>query len=111
MLDVLAEAATESAIAVDELKRMDEIKTSKRFDEKIVYAAKLMPPNLRPGGQNPIDRLHELASEGLHSKSEEECLQIFDRCRLVFEYVFSELRVGLEEAKRFLESLKRLSSP
>lgn len=108
LLDVLAEVARGSNFAADELQNIEVVKTSKRFDDKIDYAAKLLPLHLRPGGQNPIDKLHDLASDGLHSKSEEECVQIFDRGRHVFEYVFSELRVGLEEAKKFLEGLKRL---
>ena len=68
----------------EELAKIEDAKTSKRFDDKVSYAAKLMPPHLRPGGENPIDKLHDLASDGLHSKSEEECIQIFDRCRHVF---------------------------
>jgi hypothetical protein len=108
MLDVLAEIASGCGFAGEELARIEGAKTSKRFDDKISYAAKLMPQHLRPGGQNPIDKLHDLASDGLHSKSEDECIQIFDRCRHVFEYVFSELRLGLDERKKFLEGLKQL---
>jgi hypothetical protein len=109
MLDVLAEVAKETGSAPEELKNIDEVKAGKRFDDKITYGAKLMPQHLRPGGLNPVDLLHDLASDGLHSKSEDECVEIFDRCRHVFEYVFSELRVGLDEAKKFHERLKELS--
>jgi hypothetical protein len=108
ILDVLADIASSHDFAGEELAKIEDAKTSKRFDDKISYAAKLMPPHLRPGGKNPIDKLHDLASDGLHSKSEEECIQIFDRCRHVFAYVFSELRIGIDEKKKFLDGLKRL---
>ena len=108
ILDVLADIASSHDFAGEELAKIEDAKTSKRFDDKISYAAKLMPPHLRPGGKNPIDKLHDLASDGLHSKSEEECIQIFDRCRHVFEYVFSELRIGIDEKKKFLDGSKRL---
>jgi hypothetical protein len=73
------------------------------------YAAKLLPPHLRPEAKpNPIDKLHDLTSDGLHSKSEEECIDIFDKARKVFEYVFGNLQVQIEEARAFVQSLGQL---
>jgi hypothetical protein len=109
VLDVLAEAAQEHSFAAEELKKIKSAKTSFRFDDKIDYAAKLLPPHLRPDGKpNPIDVLHDLTSDGLHSKSEEECIDIFDRVRKVFEYVFGNLNVQIEEARAFVKSLEGL---
>jgi hypothetical protein len=82
------------------------------LDDKIEYAAKLLPPHLRPEHRpNPIDVLHDLTSDGLHSKSEEECVEIFDRVRKVFEYVFGNLNVQIEEARTFVKNLEGLKSP
>jgi hypothetical protein len=109
VLDVLAEAAQEYSIAAEELKKIKAAKSSYRFDDKIEYAAKLLPPHLRPAGKpNPIDVLHGLASDGLHSKSEEECIDVFDRVRKVFEYVFGNLNVQIEDARAFVKSLGQL---
>ena len=58
-----------------------------------------------PGGVNPIDKLHDLASDGIHNRSEDECLEIFDRCKASFEYVFRELDVQIEDAKAYIASL------
>jgi hypothetical protein len=58
---------------------------------------------------NPIDKLHELASEGLHSRSEDECIDIFDKCKVVFEYVFGNLRVQIDEARDFVKGLGGLT--
>jgi len=52
--------------------------------------------------------MRDLASDGLHSKSEEECVEIFDRVRKVFEYVFGNLNVRIEEARDFVKSLEGL---
>lgn len=112
MLDVLAQAAREQEhpVAEEELKKIGEIKAARRLDAKIDYAAKLLPEHLKPANlPNPIDILHELASDGLHARSEEECVDIFDGCKEVFEFVFGNLKVKSEEAKNFIESLKRLS--
>jgi hypothetical protein len=109
VLDVLAEAAQEHSFAAEELRKIQEVKASFRFDDKIGYAAKLLPPHLRPEGKpNPIDVLHDLTSDGLHSKSEEECIDIFDKVKKVFEYVFGNLNVQIEEARAFVKSLGQL---
>ena len=92
MLDILHEVAISHNAPEELLKRHVEMKTEKRFATKIEYAGELLPPNLRPAGKpNPIAILHELTSDGIHAKSDEECVEVFDRCRAIFEYVFSKL--------------------
>jgi hypothetical protein len=109
MLDLLAEVARESNFEHEHLAELEEVKKSKRFSDKVTFAAVIIPPTLRPGGQNPIDRLHDIASEGLHSRSEDDCIDIFDRSRAVFEYVFRQLRIRKDEAEAFQESLNKLA--
>jgi hypothetical protein len=112
VLDVLAEAAREHDFAAEELKIIEATKTNHRFDDKITYAANLLPSHLRPKGKpNPIDKLHELTSEGLHSKSEDECLEIFDSVKNVFEYVFGKLTVHIDDARQFVKSLEKIAQP
>jgi hypothetical protein len=108
LLDLLHEAAKDEA-AAEELKKIEEVKKSWRFDDKITYASKLLPAHLTPGGVNPIDRLHDLASDGIHNRTEDECLEIFDRCKTSFEYVFQSLEVEIEDAKAYITSLKPLA--
>jgi hypothetical protein len=38
------------------------------------------------GSPNPIGSLYDLISDGLHERTEEECIEIFDRCKAAFEY-------------------------
>ncbi len=109
LLDLIAQSAKDSGFAED-LKRLDEVKRSRVFDDKITYAAGILPPHLRPGGHNPIDRLHDIASEGIHSRSDDECIDIFDRIRLVFEYLFIELNVSLSKTKEFASKLNELTA-
>jgi hypothetical protein len=53
--------------------------------------------------------LHELASDGLHTKSDEACVAIFDACRRTFEYVFGKLRIETEDAKNFVQGMATLA--
>jgi hypothetical protein len=86
------------------------IKAEKRFSEKVNYAGNLVPAHLRPPGKpNPMQILHELASDALHAKSDEECVEIFDACRKTFEYVFTKMRIETEDAKTFVKELTSLT--
>lgn len=109
LLDLIAEAARQSGFAEDELKKLDQVKQSRRFDDKVTYAADILPPHLKPQGINPIDRLHDITSEGLHSRPDGECIDIFDVSRRVFEYFFRKLQVDSTEAKEFVKDLRALS--
>lgn len=110
ILDLLSAAATEAGFAVEELKTFEDAKRSKRFDDKVAYAAKILPPYLKPSGRNPIDLLHDLASEGIHAKSDAECIDIFDQSKLALEYLLRELQVRKEDAKAFAGALKELTA-
>ena len=110
MLDVLHEAARAHNMPAELLAKHEGIKKDKRFSVKVDYAGDLLPANLRPSGHpNPIAVLHELTSEGLHSKSDEQCVDIFDECRQTFEYVFGKMRIEAEEAVAFVKGIAKLS--
>jgi hypothetical protein len=73
-------------------------------------AVAILPPSLRPGGHNPIDALHDLVSDGIHRRSEEECIEIFDRVRFVFEYLFREIDARRRSAAEYADSVAKIAS-
>jgi hypothetical protein len=82
---------------------------SLRFSEKVDRAKDLFPALIKPENYpNPFDQLYKLTSDGLHNLSEDESIILFDQCRNVFGYVFSELRPYLGTRKKFLDDLQRL---
>lgn len=109
LLDLLRDVAALEKTFDAELKQIDKLKApGTRFDDKISFAAKLLPRELlrMTDGQNPIDKLHDLASEAIHYMSEDECIKVFDRCRIIFEFVFRQLDVTMEDVKAFLSSME-----
>jgi hypothetical protein len=111
MLAILHESAVAHNTPPAVLTRHEEVKNDFRFSVKVDYAGELLPASLRPPGKpNPMAVLHELASEGLHAKSDGECVDIFDECRQTFEYVFGKMRIETEEAKTFVKGLADLAA-
>src|SRR5205823_3425555 len=102
-------AKTSSGLNAEKLSRMKQVRNNKRFDDKVEFAATILPPHLRPGGHNPFDILHDLPSEGIHALSEAECIEIFDRIRHTFEHLFKNLTFNSEETKMYLRDLSQLS--
>lgn len=110
MLEILHEAAISHDAPAELIARHKEMKEEKRFSVKVDYAGDLLPASLRPpGNPNPMAVLHELASDGIHAKSDEECVDIFDACRRTFEYVFGKLRIETEDAKNFVKEMSALT--
>lgn len=110
VLDELAEEATKYGFEVEQLKKLEEAKKSWRFSEKIKYASLILPPSLRPGGHNPIDQLHDLASEGVHYLSDDDSLELYDECRPVFEYLFREIDSRRSSAADYAQRLAKLAT-
>jgi len=110
VLDLIVDAAKALGSTAPELARLTEVKQQKRFTEKIEFATAMLPENLKCGGSNPIASLHELASEGIHGKPEDQCTEIFDRCRLAFEYVISNLKAQKESAEEHVRAMRELAN-
>jgi hypothetical protein len=110
ILDLIAEEAGSIGFASEHLAKLEAIKTKGLFKDKIDLASAILPPSLRPGGHNPIDVLHDLSSEGIHHRSEEECIQIFDRVRSVFEYLFREIDTRKRSAAEYAATVAKIAS-
>ena len=58
------------------LEALNKTKETIIAQEKIELVKDLLPEILRPDGMNPLNLLHSTLSEGLHAKTDEECLEI-----------------------------------
>jgi hypothetical protein len=108
LLDLIADQARHSGFAEEELQKLDTVKASKVFDDKVAYAALILPPQLHIGGHNPIDLLHDIASDGIHNRPDDECIEIFDESRTIFERLFAELKESAVKQREFEEKLNEL---
>ena len=106
LLDTIFEAAQSANIPPETVARLGEIKASRGFQDKIAFAESLLPPRLRPDGvAKPFAVLYDLTSDGLHARSEDECIAVFDGCRKVFEYIFAQIHQENLAARQFKADL------
>ena len=110
LIDVVAELAAAEGVPDDQVKRLRSAKDEKAYEKKLKVAAPLVPTSLRPGGVSPLAELYRLLSLGLHGRTEDECVQIADDLRSIFEYVFERLRAQFEDHRSFTEKITKIAS-
>jgi hypothetical protein len=101
LLDLVQEDAQSSAASADIIAALAELRKESPMSEKIKIANHALPEHLKPDGLNPLGRLYQVLSEGVHSLSDKQCL---DRAKVTSEclaFLVSELASGKEHRARF----------
>jgi len=92
-----------------ERKEYENARTTYQYSQKIEYAAeKILPSSAFANGRDSFTALHDVTSSGLHGKTEEECIAIFDRCNLIFTLTFQMLHEHKRERDEFAAQLLAL---
>ena len=107
LIDVMADLARTYNADEDEIQKLLHAKAQTRYEQKLQVAAELIPSALRPGGVNPLGQLYKHTSIGLHGKTDDECVAIFDDVRADFEYVFRNLHNQVEERHEFIKRVQQ----
>ncbi len=75
LIDVVADLAHANGTGDTEVQKILAAKSEKTYDKRLEVASQMLPVSLRPGGANPLGRLHDLLSVALHVKDEEGALK------------------------------------
>ena len=107
LIDIMAELSRTYEVSEEELAALLEAKSEIRYEKKLERASELIPQSLKPSGVNPLGQLYKHTSVGLHGKSDEECISIFDDLQADFEYVFRNLHLQADERREFVKRMQR----
>jgi hypothetical protein len=110
LIDVVVELAKTYNVDANVLKGLSDAKAQVQYEEKLHVASEVIPEALRPGGVNPLGQLYKHLSIGVHGKTDEECIAIFDDLKADFEYVFRNLQIEGKERAKFAERVKSRTS-
>lgn len=106
LIDVVVELAQTYRVDENTIEALRKAKEKVRYEDKLSVASELMPETLRPGGVNPVGQLYTHLSVGLHGKTDDECIAIFDDLRADFEYVFRNFHVQATERRKFAQRVQ-----
>jgi hypothetical protein len=90
------------------VKALEEAKKTTVTQNKIDLVKDKLPAILRPGGRNPLSRLHETLSEGLHRESDERCMELAEAVRETLVYLVNQIEMTKSASARYIESMDRL---
>lgn len=108
LLDLIQEDARASGEASDTLKALQSLRDTSPMSEKIKVANIALPGYLQPNGLNPLGRLYQVLSEGVHSLSEAECLKKARATSECLAFLVSELASRKEHRTRFKNMISDL---
>lgn len=63
---------------------------------------------MRSDGLNPLGALYEILSEGIHNKSDNECIDIAKEINLILVHLIKQTLISKKEKKEFTEGMKKL---
>jgi hypothetical protein len=108
LIEVVATQAASLGVGAEDVAKIREAKDDKiTFDERLRLASEAIPSTMKPDGANPLAAIHGLLSNGLHAKSEQECLEIADEIRDVFECVFARLHAEIEDRETMVAKIEK----
>lgn len=108
LLDLVQEDAQSSGGDQPTLDAIAELRKETPMSEKIKIANLALPSHLKPDGLNPLGRLYQVLSEGVHSLSEEECLAKAKATNECLTFLVSELASRQEHRARFKSMIGKL---
>ncbi len=110
LIDVVADAAATYGISAEDVEKIRAAKKEKAYEDKLKIAAHVIPDVLKPDGANPFQAMYDILSVGIHNQSEEECLQIADDTREIFDYLFDRLKTETADRTAFVAKVKAIAS-
>ena len=101
LLDMLREDI-ESLEDNEKIKEaLSELRKESPMSQKITVANNALPEYLKPNGLNPLGKLYQILSGGVHSFSDEECLKKANAVNECIKYLISELSSRKKNRNRF----------
>ena len=109
LIDVVADAAATFGVPSTDVEKIRAAKNEKAYEDKLKIAARAIPEVLKPDGANPFQAMYDILSVGIHTQSEDECLQIADDTREIFDYLFDRLRTETSDRTTFVSKVKAIT--
>lgn len=110
IIDELLEEITDLISGQDQSEYLVALEKTKKTivaQEKIALVKDMLPPILRPDGMNPLSVLHSTLSEGLHSKPDDECLEVAMAAREILVFLVNQVAASKASSKSFTESMRK----
>ncbi len=94
----------------DAIKALNAAIAETQFSKALAIAKDAIPESLLINGQNPLLLLHGALSDGIHNRSDEECLEIASSVRIILAELSERLSQALKDEAELTKALSTLMS-
>ena len=108
LLDQIRQVAEHSRVKPEVLAAIDQAKGETKFSKAVDLVKDAIPESLRIDGHNPLTLLHSALSEGVHAKSDEECLELATSIRVVLQELAERAGIALKDHAELRTAVGRL---
>jgi hypothetical protein len=108
LLDDIGELIKDEPDHKDYMGKLANVMESKSAENRIAVVKDLLPSVLRQGGMNPLAELHDALSQGMHAKTDEECLEYAAMVRECLVFLVEEVSARKKRAQGYVASMHAL---
>lgn len=108
IIDEIIKVAERQGASEAVLEQLRKARDEQQFKSSVQAAADAIPKSLMIRGHNPLTLLHRALSEGLHNRSDEECLDLAASIRLVLSELSERVVVALKDEEELNQAVDRL---
>lgn len=109
ILEAIINAAIKLSAPDDMVESLNSAKEESQFKPALESVKNAVPPGLLINGSNPLTLLHSALSDGLHARTDEECLQFAHDIRLVLDALSERLAQAVKDEKELNAAIGRLT--
>lgn len=108
LLDLLQNDIESAEADQSLLEAIAELRLESPMSDKIKIANRALPKYLIPQGLNPLGRLYQVLSEGIHQNTDLECLEKSEQVKECIRFLVSELSSRASHREKFKAVVSKL---
>jgi hypothetical protein len=108
IFDKIINVAQKVGLKSDIIEELEEAKMETQFKTGVDKIKHAIPESLRIEGHNPLVLLHKALSEGVHEKSDSECLELASSIRIILAEIAQKASNVLKEDAEVKSALNNL---
>jgi hypothetical protein len=110
ILDEVIKVSRKVGAPPQAIQQLEAAKAETQFSKALSNVKDAIPQTLLIDGHNPLSLLHSALSDGLHLKTDEECLGVASSIRVVLAELSERLAQALKDEAELNKALTRLMS-
>jgi len=111
ILDEIIKVSKKLSVPQEKIEILETAKVEIQFSKALSDVKDAIPQSLLINGHNPFTLLHSALSEGLHDKTDGECLEIASSVRVVLSELSERLAQALKDEAELNHALSKLLQP